>query len=182
MHAGAYYEERMYIMGGFTSLHPPRLGADSWYRDDRMPSVSHTKTLRIDKNRKHPHGMNMIMTLSISYLCVFRIGHIQTHTALAILEAQLPLRLGRGRNRLRVPRLRPQAIQGAQAVDTRRLHYRRGYVRRLLLSIAIYIIFLIIEFCSHFARRLAQLAGGRPGKRPLHHVSKSRGPIWQQVR
>ncbi|CAM9247287.1 unnamed protein product, partial [Ectocarpus fasciculatus] len=37
MHFGAYFEERFYIFGGFTSV--DKLAADSWYRDDRMPTV-----------------------------------------------------------------------------------------------------------------------------------------------
>lgn len=37
MHFGAYYEERFYIFGGFSTNRS--LNADSWYRDDRMPTV-----------------------------------------------------------------------------------------------------------------------------------------------
>jgi hypothetical protein len=38
MHFGAYFEERFYIMGGFSQ--PKYVNADTWYRDDRMPNVS----------------------------------------------------------------------------------------------------------------------------------------------
>lgn len=41
MHFGAYFEERFYIFGGFTAEN--KLAADSWYRDDRMPTVQFKK-------------------------------------------------------------------------------------------------------------------------------------------
>jgi hypothetical protein len=43
MHAGAYFEERFYIVGGFSESNV--LAADSWYRDDRLPRVKNIMIL-----------------------------------------------------------------------------------------------------------------------------------------
>lgn len=117
MHAGAYYEERLYISGGFTSLHPASLGADSWYRDDRMPSVCPSAP-----------SFFLIVLMIVCHLCVCILGGFQTHSSLPELQAQFPLHLRRGRNGVRVPRVRPHTLQGAPAVDPRVLNNRCWYV------------------------------------------------------